>query len=94
MFRDMILNTERGQSLADIFMRNVGFKNGLSEATSSNLIQWSNKDATVDGFYLEHSHHNSSLQFLCLNGEPILDHEEIKIVNNSVKKVIKYSHLC
>ena len=88
----MILNTERGQSLVDIFMRNVGFKNGLSETTSSNLIQWSNKNATVDGFYLEHSHHNSSLQFLCINGEPILDHEEIKMTNNSVKKMIKYKN--
>ena len=71
-------------------MRNVGVKNGLSETASSTQIRWRNDEAEVEGFYLDQSHHNSSLQFLCLNGDPILDHEDIKIVNTAVRKVMRH----
>ena len=91
-FRDMILSTERGQSPVDVFMRNVGVRNGLTETASSTQICWRSDLAEVEGFYLGQSHHNSSLQFLCLNGDPLLGHEDIKIVHNAVKKVIRHKN--
>ena len=91
-FRDMILSTERGQSPVDVFMRNVGVRNGLTETASSTQISWRSDEAEVEGFYLGQSHHNSSLQFLCVNGDPLLGHEDIKIVHNAVKKVIRHKN--
>ena len=88
----MILSTERGQSSADVFMRNVGVKNGLSETASSTQISWRSDGADVEGFYLDQSHHNSSLQFLCLNGDPLLGQEDLKIVHNAVRKVIRHKN--
>ena len=85
----MILSTERGESPLEVFMRNVGVKNGLSETASSTQISWKSNEAEIEGFYLDQSHHNSSLQFLCLNTDPILGHEDIKIVNAAVRKVIR-----
>ena len=85
----MILSTERGQSPLEVFLRNVGVKNGLSETASSTQISWRSNETEVEGFYLDQPHHNSSLQYLCLNGEPILGHEDNKIVNAAVRKVIR-----
>ena len=82
----LILSSGRGDTAAEVFRNTFG---DVAAAPTPFCRESRDQSWAVRGFVVEESHHNSSAQFVCVNGEPILEPDIFKLVNNAVKKFIK-----
>ena len=85
--RELLLNTHRGVTAAEVFQKTFADKLNLKNTMQE--IVWNDLEdgkVNISGFISCESFHNCSLQFICVNGSPLQNFDCLKIINNAVRK--------
>ena len=87
--RDLVVSTDRGNCAAEVFVKTlVGSETGLNLTPKEFILECQDTSTRIFGLICSESYHNRSLQFVCVNGQPLLKYDALKHIN---QVVIKYS---
>ena len=86
--KDILITTERGYSTKDRVIEIFG--KGTNMNLDSHEINWQgDNNCNITGIIFKQSHHNDTLQFMCLNSQPVFQRDILKYANSRILKYLR-----